>query len=108
MLQRWYADATALAVKHLPQIAFALTASLLALYGTDVTRAIKRRTRRWHFAARSALFVLVVGFCFGALVLAVTPLVSRGLLIFGKRGVIPVALLVVLGLGLLAERRKQI
>jgi Protein of unknown function (DUF3392) len=108
MLEQWYADAVAFALRHRLQIAVAFTASLLALYGTDITRAIKRRTRKWPFLARSAVFVLVVGFGFGALVLATAPLISRCLLLFGRQGVIPMVLLCVMGLGLLAQSRRLI
>ncbi len=108
MLDRWYAQATLLVVSNLSYIAVAFAATLLSLYGVDITRRIKRRTRKWPFLARTSLFIVVVGFCFGALVLAATPLLSRLLLALGRGGVIPLVFATAVGLGLLAERRHHI
>ena len=108
MLDRWYHQLTTLSLKHLSLVAVAFAATLLTLYGPDLTKLLKRRTRKWPLLARAALFIGVVGVGFGALVLALTPLLRRYLLLLGPKGVIPMILVTIVALGILAERRKQI
>lgn len=108
MLQRWYAELNGLALSHLPKIAAAFVATLLALYGADVTRWIRRYIRRWPFVARAVFFIALVGVGFGAAALALTSVLSRVLLAFDRPAVLPLILVLVVGLGLLAERRRQI
>lgn len=97
-----------MALVHLPKIAAAFAATLLALYGADVTRRLKRPVRKWPFVARAAFFIAVVGVVFGVAALALTSVLSRVLLALGRPAVLPLMLGIVVGLGLLAERKRQI
>jgi len=108
MLQRWFAELNALVLLHLPKIAAAFAATLLALYGAQVTQLFKRRIRRYAFLTRAGLFILLVGVAFGAAALLLTSAISRALLLLGRSGALPLVLAMVVGLGLLAEGRRQI
>lgn len=108
MLQHWFAELNGLVLQHLPKIAAAVAATVLALYGADVTRWLKRYIRRWPFLARAAFFIAVVGVAFGAAALMLASALSKAMLLFGRSGALPAVLALVVALGLLAERKRQI
>ena len=99
---------SALALSHLPQIALAFTATVLATYGDVVNRALRRRIAHLPLLARTAIFVAVAGFGYGSLILLTAPVVSRLLMLFGEFWLSPMVCAAFVAIGVLAERRKKI
>lgn len=94
--------------QHLHDIAVAIIATLLVIFGSDINRSIKGLVKRNHFVVRLAVFVLVCAFGYGlATVFLADLLVSLLRSIPGRFLAVWILLLFVL-LGLVAERRRQI
>ena len=90
------------------QIALAVVASALVIYGNELNGIIKHMVRKQHFVIRTVVFVTVCFVGYGALTVFLTSFLSKQLanvpaLYFG-----PLILCVFVVLGLIAERQKQI
>ena len=90
------------------QIALAVVASALVIYGNELNGIIKHMVRKQHFLVRTIVFVTVCFAGYGALTVLLTSFLSRQLvnvpaLYFG-----PLVIGIFLVLGLVAERQKQI
>lgn len=99
-------DIASLLTPHLSNIALAMTATVLVVFGDRVNKLLKRVVSQWAFVLRVAAFVLMCTFGYGLLtlwgqpvvlwVLTHLPLALRPLLITS----------VFVFLGLLAERKR--
>lgn len=92
----------------LPQISIAMTSTVLAIFGGEINDWFKAAIKRHHFVIRVTAFVLLVAFGYGALNLAVSHLLSKALMQADDLWLSPVILGVFVGLGVLAEERRQI
>ncbi len=108
LLQQWNASACAWILARIDRVSVAIAASLMVIVGGIIIKAIRKRIRTWHFAARTAVFVSVSGIGFGLIVALTAPRVSRALRAFGSSYVLVSCVAAFVGIGLLAERRRQI
>ncbi|MFH1024578.1 MAG: DUF3392 family protein [Planctomycetota bacterium] len=89
-------------------IAMALVATVLVIYGEDINSAIKKAIQKYHFIARTLVFVAVCAFGYGTMAVLFTKLVA---FLLGEMGnvLLPVAVVVLfLVVGQLAQHKKQI
>lgn len=93
---------------HLYQIATMIIATLLVIYGNEVNQVIRRQISGLHFILRAAIFVLVCAFGYGYLLVGFTPVLSSWLHQIPLHLVAPATLAILLLLGVLAERKKQL
>jgi len=93
---------------HLYQIAMAIVATLLVIYGNEVNQLIRRQISGLHFLLRALIFVLVCAFGYGYLLIWFTPLLAAWLHLVPLHLIGPATLAILLTLGLLAERKKQL
>jgi hypothetical protein len=93
---------------HLQQVALAIVASLLFIYGEDLNGLIKKQIQRYHFLIRLAIFMLVCAFGYGMLTIFLTMLVARFLASLDAVYLIPALLGFFFIGGILAERKKQL
>jgi len=93
---------------HVRGVALAIVAALLVVYGNDINRAVKRRFRDRPFVVRTAVFVLLSAFGYGALTVYAAPVLARWLAGLSGAWLAPVVLAAFLALGVLAERKHQI
>ena len=94
--------------RHLGKIGFAFFATLLAIYGQDINRAVRRRTRDYHFLLRTLIFVFLCAFGYGWLILTLAPEVA-GLLRYVPARLLPLIVIsLFVLLGVLAERKRKI
>ena len=100
--------ASAWAEAYLPQLGLIIAATLLSLYGVRITNLVRLRTQRWPFAVRTALFIVIAGLGFGAMIAALAPLITSGLRLVGQPFVIPTSLAAFIAIGILAERSGRI
>ncbi len=92
----------------LPQVSLAMTSTVLAVFGSDINGWFKALIKKRHFFIRVTAFVLLVAFGYGALNLVVSHLVSQMLMKTDDAWLSPAVLGVFIGLGVLAEERRQI
>lgn len=93
---------------HLHDIALALVATMLVIFGDHVNRTLKRAVANWMFIARILAFVLMCTFGYGLLTLWGQPLVYW-LLTQLDPVLRPVVVLVSFCLlGVLAERKRYL
>ncbi len=93
---------------YLPQIALAISSTVLAIYGGGINKAVKDAVKSYPLLARLTVFVLLVTFGYGAVTLLVSHLLA---LLFGKLSnllLMPLTVGAFLVLGYLAEEKNQI
>ncbi len=90
------------------EMSLMLMATLLVVYGDIINRQFKRSLSNLHFIIRSALFVLLCAFGYGALTIYGAPLLHDifNFVAYEYRGVAYIAAFVALGIA--AERRRYI
>jgi len=86
----------------------AWAASLLVIYGSKLTRFTKNIARSWSFPFRVAFFVVVCGFGYGFLTLAIARLIHSQMLRLDNVWLTVSALGAFLLLGFLAEKHRVI
>ena len=92
----------------LPHVSVAFTSTILAVFGSEINGLVKRLIRRRTFIIRVSAFVALVTFGYGALNLVIAHLVSQMLMGTDDLWLCPVVVSVFIGIGVLAESRKQI
>lgn len=91
---------------YLSQIGMMIVATLLVLYGGEINKQVKSWVSRYHFIVRTLVFVLLCAFGYGLLLSLLTPFVADLLLKipYLYRGLAIIIILLVLGI--LAERKR--
>jgi MFS family permease len=92
---------------HLPGIAMALVSMLMAVYGSDVSRLVRRTVRGRHFLIRAGVFFFLVVCGYGILAVLLAGHLARWLGLLDNRWLAPVLGLVFLAIVILAEERRQ-
>ena len=90
-----------------PQIAIALLATLLVLYGPVINRKVRALLGNAHFLLRLLAFVLLCTFGYGLLLVWSAPLLARFMAGLGSLYLAPVVIIAFLLLGYAAERKNQ-
>lgn len=93
---------------YLDEIALAIIATLLVIYGNSINLMIKKQTGSLHFIARTTVFVGLCTFGYGFLVVFLTPILGKWLAGIGMIYLGPLIVGVFITLGVLAERKNQI
>lgn len=93
---------------YLSQVAMMVVATLLVLYGNNINNSLKRHISHYNFVLRTLIFVLVCAFGYGLLLSWLTPILADTLRRLPSiyLGVTVIGL--VLGLGILAERKRAL
>jgi len=93
---------------YLADIALALVATLLVIYGDDINKAVTRKIGKKNFLVRFGVFIALCTFGYGLLTVHITRWVTFGLsripteyLVLGVLGAFVI-------LGILAERKNQV
>ncbi|MEE2787045.1 MAG: DUF3392 family protein [Myxococcota bacterium] len=97
-----------LASGHLSAICFGVMATLLAIFGQDLNRWVRRLTRELHFVWRMLAFVFLCAVGYGWLTVQAAPFLADVLRLLPTRLLSIVVVVMFLGLGLLAERKRKI
>jgi len=90
---------------HLDDIALAVVAALLVLFGPVVNGWLQRHIGRLNFAFRALLFMLLCALGYGMLIVHATPWLAQGLAQLNNQLLGPVLVLLFIGIGVIAERR---
>ncbi|MET1080407.1 MAG: DUF3392 domain-containing protein [Pseudomonas sp.] len=89
---------------HLSDIALAIMATLLVLFGPGINAWLQQRVGGLNFLLRTLLFVLLCVLGYGLAMIFLTPLLAKGLGYFNNYTLAPVLLLVLFLIGVLADR----
>jgi hypothetical protein len=93
---------------YVRDIALAMVATCLVVFGDDVNRFVRRQTAALHFVWRTGIFILLCAFGYGALTIVLTPLLATQLAKFGNLWLPWVCLSMFILLGMLAQRKRQL
>lgn len=94
--------------QHLHDIATAIIATLLVIFGSDINRFVKRMVKKNHFIVRLAVFVLLCAIGYGIATLYLTSFLLSLLTAIPKQFLTVGVAATFIVLGLVAETRKQI
>ena len=89
---------------HLYEIALAIMATLLVLFGPGVNAWVQRNTSSMNFILRTLFFVLLCAVGYGLLIVFATPYLAKGLGLFNNFTLAPVLILLFFVIGILADR----
>ncbi|HLA32220.1 MAG TPA: DUF3392 domain-containing protein [Pseudomonas sp.] len=89
---------------HLHDIALAIMATLLVLFGPSLNAWVQRSTASMNFLLRTLIFVLLCAIGYGLLLVFATPYMAKGLGYFNNFTLAPMLLLVFFIIGILADR----
>jgi hypothetical protein len=93
---------------HLAYVALAVSATLLAIFGSDISGGVKEWVKNWHFPVRLAVFVFLVTFGYGAMSLAFARFLAGLLGRIDDLYLAPAILITFVLIGALAEHKKNI
>ena len=94
--------------QHLGKIGFAFFATLLAIFGQDINRVIRKKIYDHHFIVRTIIFIFWCAFGYGWLVLFIAPQFAELLRYAPPRALPAIVLVLFTLLGILAERKRKI
>lgn len=97
----------ALVRPYLRDVALAMVATCLVVFGNDINHVIRRQISSLHFIWRTLIFVLICAFGYGAFTLFLTPIVASQLASLSNVWLPWVILALFIALGALAQRRRQ-
>ncbi|MCY1205281.1 hypothetical protein D9M71_156610 [compost metagenome] len=89
---------------HLHDIALAIMATLLVLFGPALNAWVQQRIGSLNFLFRTLLFVLLCAVGYGLAMIYLTPWLAKGLNYFNNYTLAPVLLLVFFVIGVIADR----
>jgi hypothetical protein len=89
---------------HLSDIALAIMATLLVLFGPGINAWVRRTIGGLNFFLRTLLFMLVCAVGYGLAIIFLTPWLASALGYFNNYTLAPVLLLIFFLIGVLADR----
>ncbi len=107
-IHEFFAPMSHFAASHLHQIAGAMVATLLGVYGGNINRYIKQTLGKRHFFVRTAAFIAMCAFGYGLLAVIVAGGIAQLLAQCDAMVVLIVVIIAFIVLGILAERKKCI
>lgn len=93
---------------HQTLIAFTFVCTLLVLYGNEITRFFKQLMRGYPLWLRVLIFMVISGIGYGWASAELTGLLKNHVLTAAGKWLAVWVLLIFIGLGILADRRKQV
>lgn len=93
---------------YIYQVAMMVVATLLVLYGNNINNAVKRQISHYNFVVRTLIFILLCAFGYGLLLSWLTPLLADTLRRLPNMYLGVTMISIVLGLGILAERKRAL
>lgn len=93
---------------YLPQISFAIIATILIIYGNNINRFFKKILKHYNFFIRILGFIIVCSFVYGAMTLIGVNILRNLLYKIDRNMLAPVLFLALIFIGILADRKKQI
>ena len=93
---------------HLFKVAFALSATILVVYGNSINRMIKKTVKPYPFYIRLLIFIGICSFGYGAFTVGFTWGISKILNQLNDNLLFPVICLLFILIGFLAERKNQL
>jgi len=93
---------------HLSAIGLAMIATLLVIFGQNLTQLLRHQIGKYHFVVKLTLFVLFSAIGFALLVEYIAPLWASQLATLSDEWLAPVVVAIFYGIGWLAQKKQMI
>ncbi|PLA75441.1 DUF3392 domain-containing protein [Hydrogenovibrio sp. SC-1] len=93
---------------HLSDIGMAMIATLLVIFGYNMTQLLKLQIGRYHFAVKITLFVVFCAFGFAILAKFAAPLLTAQLASISDNWLAPIVVATFYGIGWIAQKKQMI
>jgi hypothetical protein len=93
---------------YVRDIALAMVATGLVVFGDDLNRAVRRQISHMHFFWRTSIFIVLCAFGYGALTIWLTPVLAKQLAKFSNLWLPWICLAIFIILGSFAQRKRQL
>ncbi|MEH8017977.1 DUF3392 domain-containing protein [Rheinheimera muenzenbergensis] len=93
---------------YVRDIALAMVATSLVVFGDDINRFVRGQTAGMHFIWRTLIFIALCAFGYGALTIFLTPVVAGQLAQLSNLWLPWATLAIFVLLALLAQRKRQL
>ncbi|WP_448552608.1 DUF3392 domain-containing protein [Thalassotalea montiporae] len=90
------------------QCAMAIIATLLVLFGGEISQSIRQLIKNQHLVVRTLIFVLVCAFGYGAATVWLSGFLAELLAQISDLYLVPVVVSVFIGLGMYAQKQRHI
>ncbi|OOF27006.1 DUF3392 domain-containing protein [Salinivibrio sp. IB872] len=104
----WLAQGGAWLTPWLNEIAVAVTASLLVVFGNDINRTLRRLLTGHNFFVRTLVFIGINAFGYGAFIVAVSPWLAAKMRAWPDQWLMCAVVGVFVFVGYWAQRQRQI
>ncbi|WP_236719582.1 MULTISPECIES: DUF3392 domain-containing protein [Salinivibrio] len=108
ILISWLSQAGAWLTPWLNDIAMAIVASLLVVFGNDINRTLRRLLTGHHFIVRTLVFVAINAFGYGAFIIAVSPWLAGKMRGWPDHWLFAGLVATFIFIGMWAQRQRQI
>lgn len=93
---------------YLSEIGLSMAATLLVIFGEDITDFLKKQIGSLKFFLKLTLFILFCAFGFAFLTSFVTPLIVQQLASVPNLWLAPMIIVIFYGIGMLAQKKKML
>ncbi len=93
---------------HLSDIGMAMIATLLVIFGHNMTQLLRLQIGRYHFAVKITLFVVFSAFGFALLTKFAAPLLTAQLASISDDWLAPIVVAIFYGIGWIAQKKQMI
>jgi len=93
---------------YVRDIALAMVATCLVVFGDDLNRFVRRQIATLHFIWRTGIFIVLCAFGYGAITIFLTPVVAKQLGKLSNLWLPWFCLGIFMALGMLAQRKRQL
>ncbi|WP_025673989.1 DUF3392 domain-containing protein [Salinivibrio socompensis] len=108
ILISWLSQAGAWLTPWLNDIAVAIVASLLVVFGNDINRTLRRLLTGHHFVVRTLVFVAINAFGYGAFIITVSPWLATKMHGWPEHWLFTGLVATFVFIGMVAQRQRQI
>lgn len=93
---------------HLTDISMAMIATLLVIFGQNLTQLLRLQVGRYHFVVKLTLFVIFSAFGFALLTKYAVPLWTTQLAMIGDDWLAVIVVAIFYGIGWIAQKKQMI
>lgn len=91
---------------YLTEVSLAITATLLVVFGGDITNMLRKQISTLHFFLRMTVFVLFCAFGFGFMAAFLTPILASKMASMSNVWLAPSVVAIFYAIGFIAQKKR--